>query len=347
MRDRLLISASIVLSATYLLTAGVPFPGRFLVKAGCIVLLGVAALTRGHNGLSLGLLLSSAGDALLEIDSKLFTAGLLAFLCAHLVYTITFVRSRDRTAPAPWAAISAVGVFAAAFGVWLLPSTGALAIPVICYIAAITLMVSSSIAARFPTHRVAAGALLFFISDAILATNRFKTELPARDFLVWSTYYAGQLLITLGFARAKSVLPRRVAAMAAAVLLLAIPARSQTNEILAVIQKSADDWNSGRIEAYMECYEKSAETTFVGKEISHGTAAVLERYRREYPTPERMGHVTFSELAARPLSPTIAIVTGRYTLRRNPENGGGKTGLFSLVLRKSAAGWRIILDHSN
>jgi uncharacterized membrane protein YhhN/ketosteroid isomerase-like protein len=347
MRDRLLISASIVLSATYLFTAGVPFPGRFLVKAGCIVLLGVVALIRGHNGLALGLLLSSAGDALLEIDSKLFAAGLLAFLCAHLIYTITFVRNRDRTSRPPWAAVSAVAAFAAAFGVWLVPSTGDLAIPVVCYIGAITMMVSSSLAARFPTHHAAAGALLFFISDAILATNRFKTDLPGHGFLVWSTYYAGQLLITLGFVRAKAVLPRRAVAMAAAVLLLAIPAHSQADEILAVIQKSADDWNSGKIEAYMECYEKSPETTFVGKEISHGTAAVLERYKREYPTPERMGHVTFSELAARPLSPTLAIVTGRYTLRRSPENGGEKTGLFSLVLRKSAVGWRIILDHSN
>ncbi len=347
MRDRHWIGASLLLSATYLCTSGSPFPGRFLVKSGCIVLLGVVALMRGHSGLAFGLLLSSAGDALLDVDPRLFTAGLVAFLCAHITYTITFVRNRERGGGLPWIPIAAVIVFAVAFGAWLVPSTGGLAVPVVCYIAAITLMVASSFAGRFGSHQVAAGAILFFISDAILATNRFKMALPARDFLVWGTYYSGQLLIAIGFVKAKVQFPRRAIAVAAGILLLGIPAFSQTDDILAVIRKSADDWNSGKIEAYMECYEKSPETTFVGTEVSHGTEAVLARYKRAYPTSERMGHVTFSELQARPLNSTIAIVTGRYTLTRSAAEGGNKTGLFSLVLRKSAAGWRIILDHSN
>jgi len=40
---------------------------------------------------------------------------------------------------------------------------------------------------------------LFLISDSILAVNKFKTEVPLRDYLVWATYYAAQYAITTGF----------------------------------------------------------------------------------------------------------------------------------------------------
>jgi uncharacterized protein (TIGR02246 family) len=137
----------------------------------------------------------------------------------------------------------------------------------------------------------------------------------------------------------------------ALVMLLAIafeiPVPCQTGDMVAVIQKSAADWNTGSLEAYMDCYEKSPETTFVGTAVTRGTGDVLARYRKAYPSRERMGHLTFTELAARPLSADIAIVTGRYTLERPAENGGKRSGLFTVVMRKGDRGWRIIHDHSN
>lgn len=132
-----------------------------------------------------------------------------------------------------------------------------------------------------------------------------------------------------------------------AMLAFAAPLLSQTADVLASIRKSADDWNTGSLEAYVSCYEKSAATTFVGATVSHGSDAVLERYRRAYPNRQSMGHLSFSELEPRLLKPDIAIVTGRYTLARAAGDGGAKTGLFTVVLRKSKQGWRIVHDHSN
>jgi uncharacterized membrane protein YhhN len=65
-------------------------------------------------------------------------------------------------------------------------------------------MVISAILARFENPWVAVGAILFLISDSLLAVNKFKTPVPYRDFLVWSTYYAGQYGIAIGFLAAKS-----------------------------------------------------------------------------------------------------------------------------------------------
>lgn len=128
---------------------------------------------------------------------------------------------------------------------------------------------------------------------------------------------------------------------------LASPVLAQTDERLAVITKSATDWNRGDLAAFVQCYEQSPDTTFVSSGVSHGTDKILERYRRNYPDRARMGTLTFSELQPRTLSPVLAIVTGRFTLERTADAGGNATGIFTLVLRKGPAGWRIIHDHTS
>jgi uncharacterized protein (TIGR02246 family) len=137
--------------------------------------------------------------------------------------------------------------------------------------------------------------------------------------------------------------------MKRALLLLAVSltCAAQEKDILAVIQKSADDWNRGDLQAFMQSYETSPETTFVGTEVAKGTDAVLARYKRTYSSAAQMGKTTFSELKARQLTPELAIVTGRYTLERAADAGGRKAGIFTLVMRKTPAGWRIIHDHTS
>jgi uncharacterized membrane protein YhhN len=206
MRDRALLGVSLGLSLLYILTVNASFPGRVAVKAGSIVALAGIALARRHRVLALGLFLSSVGDALLDISGRLFTAGLLAFLCAHVAYIIAFLRSgvRSRIGAGRWTGIGAVVAFSCVFAVWLMPSTGALALPVTLYMGAITAMVVFSIAARLPSVWAPAGAVLFLISDAILAANRFKTPVAGRDYLVWGTYFFGQMLIALGTTRSRT-----------------------------------------------------------------------------------------------------------------------------------------------
>ncbi|MEP7362958.1 MAG: SgcJ/EcaC family oxidoreductase [Acidobacteriota bacterium] len=121
---------------------------------------------------------------------------------------------------------------------------------------------------------------------------------------------------------------------------------AQQQDIIAVLQQSVADWNRADIPAFMRCYEDSAETTFVSKAIVKGTTAVRERYRTAYPDAEHMGKLTFSELAVRMLTPQSAIVTGLFALERTEKGGGAAKGIFTLVVRKSAAGWRIIHDHT-
>jgi uncharacterized protein (TIGR02246 family) len=123
---------------------------------------------------------------------------------------------------------------------------------------------------------------------------------------------------------------------------------AQGEEIRAMMSRSEAAWNRGDLAAFAADYDDSPETTFIGRDITHGgTQAILERYRRGYPTPEAMGTLTYSEIAVRPLAKGYALANGRYSLKRTQAGGGDAAGRFTLVLRKTKAGWKIIHDHSS
>lgn len=123
---------------------------------------------------------------------------------------------------------------------------------------------------------------------------------------------------------------------------------SQTTEIRKILKDSEDAWNRGDLAAFASYYEDSPETTFIGREVTRGgTQAILERYKRTYPTAEKRGRLTFSEIEVRPVAPGLALATGKYTLQRTAAGGGNATGRFTLIVRQTPAGWKIIHDHSS
>jgi uncharacterized protein (TIGR02246 family) len=122
----------------------------------------------------------------------------------------------------------------------------------------------------------------------------------------------------------------------------------QGDAIRTMMKDSADAWNRGDLPAFAAWYENSPETTFMGKEVIRGgVAAILERYRKAYSTREAMGTLTFSEIEVRPLAAGLALVTGKFELQRTPAGGGPAWGRYTLVVRQTAKGWRIIHDHTS
>lgn len=123
---------------------------------------------------------------------------------------------------------------------------------------------------------------------------------------------------------------------------------AQTADIEKVMKDSEAAWNRGDLPAFASYYEDSPETTFMGRDVVRGgVQAILDRYRRSYPTREAMGMLTFSELTVRPLAEGVALVTGRFALKRTAAGGGDSSGRFTLIFRKTAAGWKIIHDHTS
>ena len=132
------------------------------------------------------------------------------------------------------------------------------------------------------------------------------------------------------------------------IALLAGLAAAQTPNLEGMMKTSAAAWNRGDLESFVLDYDDSPETTFIGRTITRGSRkAILDRYRRGYPSREAMGTLTFSEMTTRMVAPDIAIMTGRFELKRTAAGGGDSTGRFTLVWQKTSDGWKIIHDHSS
>jgi uncharacterized protein (TIGR02246 family) len=121
-------------------------------------------------------------------------------------------------------------------------------------------------------------------------------------------------------------------------------AEDAAGEIRAVLAQQAEAWNRGDIDAFMEHYWKSDELTFSsGGQTTRGWKSTKENYQRRYPTREKMGRLTFSQLEITPLGNEAALVLGRWRLEREEPVGGN----FSVVFRKIDGRWVIIHDHTS
>ena len=123
----------------------------------------------------------------------------------------------------------------------------------------------------------------------------------------------------------------------------------QKAKIILEIQKVMTDqtaaWNRGNIDEFMEGYWKSEEMRFVSDNgFTMGWQGALDRYKKTYDTPEKMGDLTFDDPVIVVLDKNNAYVFGRFTLIRKNDK---PTGLFTLIFRRTKDGWKIIHDHTS
>ncbi len=137
--------------------------------------------------------------------------------------------------------------------------------------------------------------------------------------------------------------------LACALLLCAAPALADdAATIRAELTREAAAWNRGDLDGYLAGYERAATTTMVGgKDPLRGFDAIAAMYRAKYGDKARMGHLTFDNLEVRPLGAGFALAIGRWALARDAAAGGPVGGWFTLTLRQTSDGWRIVVDHTS
>ena len=147
-----------------------------------------------------GLLFALAGDIFMMLKEKRFLCGLISFFGCQVCYILAFLPTPGRPI-APGILLPFVILALLIFRVFA-PSLGKLKLPVLLYIAAITAMVWLA-AGRFidsgKTKALLAfiGALLFFISDALVGADRFIKKFEHAQLLILGTYFPAQLLIAM------------------------------------------------------------------------------------------------------------------------------------------------------
>jgi uncharacterized membrane protein YhhN len=195
-RARALSALAVVAAVLYLAGLAAHRPDLCLVAkplpALALAALVLSARRDAYGGaVAAGLILSAVGDLLLEVPGR-FVAGLATFLCAHLAYTAAFLRDERRLRAAR----------AVPFAIWLgaafasiRPGLAQMAVPVVVYMLAIGTMMWRA-AARWRDHPGAAaalaGAILFGLSDTLIALDRFRAPIPGARVAIILLYWTGQ-----------------------------------------------------------------------------------------------------------------------------------------------------------
>ena len=146
---------------------------------------------------------------------------------------------------------------------------------------------------------------------------------------------------------------KTTAAVLTLAVLAAAPAAAQAPKgdtvpaVQALLDAQVAAWNRGDLEAFMAGYWRSPELVFCsGATLTKGWDATLERYRRRYQAEGReMGRLGFDAVEITQLGPDAAYARGAYRLRMR--DGSEPHGLFTIVLRRFAEGFRIVHDHTS
>ncbi|MFA0809752.1 lysoplasmalogenase [Microbulbifer epialgicus] len=204
-------AAFILCAGFFMLLEGLGVQGPWMasLKALPIAILGAMALGQ-LKGLTLTLTLlalsfSALGDVLLELEfPDQFIFGLGAFLMAQLFYAANFLRFADfrnrrsllRAVPVILAALLLARL--------ILPASAELAPAVLVYLLAIVAMALAAAAHRGQSALLFGGALIFMLSDTLIALNKFLAPVPFADMAIMFTYYAAQFIILYGTRRAQA-----------------------------------------------------------------------------------------------------------------------------------------------
>ena len=151
-----------------------------------------AAAPRYRRWILAGIACSLAGDVFLMLPGDLFVPGLVAFLCAHACFIAAFLGDSRFAAPA-WPLLTCLAYGGANLVLLWNAIAAPLHVPVIVYVTVLATMggqawgraLRGDAAARL----AARGALVFMLSDTLLAWNRFRGPLPLASLWVLAAYY--------------------------------------------------------------------------------------------------------------------------------------------------------------
>ena len=117
-------------------------------------------------------------------------------------------------------------------------------------------------------------------------------------------------------------------------------------EIGAMLQRSAADWNRGDLAGFMSDYAKDSLTSYMSDgHVQYGWQPLYDRYQRNYfAAGKSRDSLSFDELRVRMLTPALAYATARFKLSRR--DSVVASGPFTLVLQRQGDRWRILHDHT-
>jgi len=154
---------------------------------------------------TMALVFSWAGDVFL-MSSDWFVAGLASFLVAHVFYIAAYQKTGAAEGTLQALAVPVFAIFGACLLWFIYPGLHEMRVPVFLYALVLLGMGAWAFKRKQGTNLasfrlVATGAVLFVLSDSLIAVNRFGFAIPAERILVMSIYLTAQYLIVQGLLR--------------------------------------------------------------------------------------------------------------------------------------------------
>jgi len=179
-----------------------------IMKSILSLLFAITALLQPHSVpayfhyLFVGLIFCLIGDVCLALpQKKAFMGGLTAFLVGHIFYIFSFL---SLTSIFHWISTGVFIIFgvSAFIFLWLRSHLNSMFIPVLLYILVITVMASGAWAVFWKSSYqisgrtlILVGPLCFYVSDILVARNKFIKEEYTNRLLGLPLYYAGQFML--------------------------------------------------------------------------------------------------------------------------------------------------------
>lgn len=118
-------------------------------------------------------------------------------------------------------------------------------------------------------------------------------------------------------------------------------------DIPAMLDRSAADWNRGDLDGFMSDYSRDSLVGYVsGRGVRYGWQPLYDRYQANYFAPgKRRDSLAFEDVRVRALTPDFAYATARFALVRG--DSVVASGPFTIVLQKQGKAWRILHDHTS
>ncbi|MCP4176834.1 MAG: lysoplasmalogenase [bacterium] len=147
----------------------------------------------------LALAFCMTGDILLDLDRNAnFKPALAAFLLGHIFYIIVFQLER-RFEIKKILYILPIFIYAITVAFFLRNISSELMIPVMAYLAVISIMAMSAFLMRNLSLLLCVGSLVFMLSDTIIAINKFLYTIPYSTVFNIGLYFTAQIMIITGF----------------------------------------------------------------------------------------------------------------------------------------------------
>ncbi len=198
------------LSLLYIITAVIyvgllsihPYPFSFIIRPIPILLfawLCFKYLPLPENlFFGVGFLCCCVGDIFMDLSrERFFIQALVSFLIGHILYSLGFLRYSIFSKKRVPLAVGAV-LYTTVITLLLIPRLGSFLVPVCIYILVITVMGICAAFVNSSKTTVFTGAMIFIISDSLIAINKFLQPFAYSTAIIISIYFIAQYIIGSG-----------------------------------------------------------------------------------------------------------------------------------------------------